>query len=84
MAREPRRDGRIVTLLRVPRADALVIHSLLAAHGVESIVGGGDADGWYPQLGYADGTPVLVFDDDLGNAWEVLQRAPEIPSELRE
>ncbi len=67
-----------MTLVRVPRADADVIHALLAGHGITSVVVGGDADGWYPNLSFVDGSAVQVFDDDLAEARRILEAAPEL------
>ncbi len=67
-----------MTLVRVPQADAQVIRGLLAAHGIQSVVAGGDAEGWYPNLSFADGCPVQVFEDELEAARAVLEAAPEL------
>lgn len=70
-----------MTLARVPRADADVIRSLLTGCGITAVVVGGDADGWYPNLGFADGAAVQVFEDDLDEARRILESAPELASD---
>lgn len=76
MTDEPRPDGRIVTLVTVPQAEVSAIRELLTENGIPSVVGGGDGDGWYPNLAYADGCPVQVFESDVARAHELLDGAP--------
>ncbi|MCZ7530684.1 MAG: DUF2007 domain-containing protein [Acidimicrobiia bacterium] len=75
---EPNPDGRIVTLVTVSQADAQMVRSLLTDNGIPSVVGGGDGDGWYPNLAYADGCPIQVFEKDLPAARTLIEAAPEM------
>jgi hypothetical protein len=66
-------DGRIVELTRFPtRFEADVIIAKLHAAGVRVIIGPDDAGGWYPHVAVAQGHRVLVAEDDLDVANEVL------------
>lgn len=76
MTDDPRPDGRIVTLVTVPQAEASAVRELLTENGIPSVLGGGDGDGWYPNLAYADGCPVQVFENDLDRARALLDAAP--------
>ena len=66
-------NGRIVELTRFPtRFEADVIIAKLRAAGVRVVMGPDDAGGWYPQLALAQGHRVLVAEDDIDLANEVL------------
>ena len=66
-------DGRIVELTRFPsRFEADVTIAKLRAAGVRVVMGPDDAGGWYPHLAVAQGHRVLVAEDDLHAANEVL------------
>jgi hypothetical protein len=68
-------DGPIVELTRFPtRFEADVIIAKLHAAGVRVVMGPDDAGGWYPHLAIAQGHRVLVAEDDLVAAKEVLAR----------
>lgn len=75
MEREPRPGGRIVEAGNFPtryEADA-AIH-LLEDNGIQATGKFGDADGWAPHFALLDGYRVLVFDDDLDAAKDLLRR----------
>lgn len=66
-------DGRIVELTRLPtRFEADIIIAKLHAAGVRVVMGPDDAGGWYPHLAVAQGHRVLVAEDDLDAANDVL------------
>jgi hypothetical protein len=54
------------------RVEAAVVAQMLDEDGIQAIVESGDAQGWLPNLGAYDGVRVLVFDEDLARAQEVL------------
>ncbi len=81
MGRSPRPEGKIVSLTRVSRGDAQMIKAMLDEHGIPGTTGGGDANGWYPNLSFSDGCPVLVFEDDLDRARHLLESAPELAAD---
>ena len=72
----PRPDGRIVKLAAFPsRVEASVVAQILDEDGIQAIVEPADAQGWLPNLGAYDGVRVLVFDDDLTRAQQLLASA---------
>jgi hypothetical protein len=75
-------DGRIVEAGRWPsRFEAEVMAGRLRSEGLRATVPGDDADGWYPHLGLVHGYRVLVLEDDLEAAQELL--APAEPTRRR-
>lgn len=59
--------------------EATTIVAMLQANGVKAMAGPGDADGWMPYMAVFSGIPVLVFDDDLAVATELLENTPPPP-----
>ena len=82
MDREPRPEGRIVvagnfgTRIELDRAVQLLEQAGIQASGKY-----GDAGGWMPHVALVDGFRVMVFDEDLDAAKELL--AEEMPDSLR-
>ena len=73
MAREPRPDGRIVEAANFgTRIEADAAIALLEANGIQASGKYGDAGGWMPHIALVDGFRVLVFDDDLDAAKDLL------------
>jgi hypothetical protein len=73
MAREPRPDGRIVEAANFgTRIEAEAAIALLEANGIQASGKFGDAGGWLPHVALVDGFRVLVFDDDLDTAKDLL------------
>jgi hypothetical protein len=65
--------GRIVELERRPsRFEAETVAARLRAEGVRVMLPGDDAEGWYPHLGAVHGYRILVAEDDLEAAREIL------------
>lgn len=73
MEREPRPGGRIVEAGNfATRYEAQSAMRLLEENGIQASGKFGDADGWAPNFALVDGYRVLVFDDDLEKAKELL------------
>jgi len=69
-------QGRIVQLASFPsRFEADVVIAMLASDGIRATANYGDSDGWAPHLALYQGARVLVFDDDLDRARELLDAA---------
>jgi hypothetical protein len=72
----PHPQGRIVALASFPsRFEADVVVAMLASSGIGATANYGDGDGWAPHLALYQGARVLVFDDDLARAHELLDAA---------
>jgi hypothetical protein len=71
-----RYDGAIVELTRLPsRFEADVLIAKLRSSGVRVIMSAGDVGGWYPHLGLTQGYGVLVAEDDLDAAKQLIASA---------
>ncbi len=57
------------------RFEADVVIAMLASDGIRATANYGDSDGWAPHLALYQGARVLVFDDDLDRARELLDAA---------
>ena len=57
------------------RFEADVVIAMLASNGIRAIADYGDSDGWAPHLALYQGARVLVLDDDLEGARELLESA---------
>jgi hypothetical protein len=65
---------KIVELIRVPsRGEADIMIAKLKANGIDATGSYGDADGWAPQYGLAQGYAVLVFENDVVRARTLVQ-----------
>jgi hypothetical protein len=63
----------IVELIRVPtRAEADVLLAKLHANDIAAMAGYGDASGWLPYLGNSQGHSVMVFENDVERARELI------------
>ena len=72
----PHPEGRIVEAAAFPsRLEADVAAQTLADGGIHAIVDPGDAAGWLPNLGAYRGARVLVFNEDLDRAQQLLADA---------
>jgi putative signal transducing protein len=82
MSHDPRPDGRIVELANFgTRFEADAAMSLLESNGIQATAKYGDAGGWMPHVALLDGFRVLVFDDDLDRARELLRAEETLTSE---
>jgi hypothetical protein len=73
VAREPRPDGKIVQAANFgTRMEADAAIALLMANGIQASGKYGDSGGWLPHIALIDGFRVLVFDDDLDAAMDLL------------
>jgi hypothetical protein len=73
MAREPRPNGKIVEAGNFgTRLEAETAIALLEANGIQASGKFGDAGGWMPHIALVDGFRVLVFDDELDAAKDLL------------
>jgi hypothetical protein len=54
------------------RVEADAVATVLAEDGIQAIVEPSDAQGWLPNLAAYDGVGVLVFEEDLRRATELL------------
>jgi hypothetical protein len=73
MAREPRPNGKIVEAANFgTRLEAEAAIALLEANGIQASGKFGDAGGWMPYVSLLDGFRVVVFDDDLAAARDLL------------
>jgi hypothetical protein len=71
--REPRPNGRIVEAANFgTRMEAESAIALLEENGIQASGKFGDAGGWLPHIALVDGFRVLVFDDDLDAAKDLL------------
>ena len=69
-------QGRIVELGSFPsRFEADVVIAMLASNGTRAIADYGDSDGWAPHLALYQGARVLVLDEDLESARDLLESA---------
>jgi hypothetical protein len=83
MAHEPRPDGKIVEVANFgSRMEADAAIALLEANGIQASGKYGDAGGWMPHIALVDGYRVLVFDDDLDAARDLLQAEHVFEAEL--
>jgi hypothetical protein len=65
---------KIVELTRVPtRPEADLMLAKLKANGIDAAPSTGDADGWAPQYGLAQGYAILVFENDVVRARALIQ-----------
>ncbi len=55
--------------------EAELVRARLEANGIDSLVQADDASGTVPSLGGIEGIRVLVREEDLADAYEVLERA---------
>jgi hypothetical protein len=73
VAQEPRPDGKIVQAANFgTRMEADAAIALLMANGIQASGKYGDSGGWLPHIALIDGFRVLVFDDDLDAAMDLL------------
>ena len=73
MDREPRPNGRIVEAANFgTRIEAEGAIAFLEVNGIQASGKFGDAGGWLPHVALVDGFRVLVFDEDLDTAKELL------------
>jgi hypothetical protein len=80
--REPRPGGRIVVAANFgSRIEADHAIELLEANGIQASGKYGDAGGWLPHIALYDGFRVVVFDEDLDAAQELLDA--EMPDAIR-
>ena len=64
------------------RVEASVVAQILDDDGIRAIVEPGDAQGWLPNLAAYAGARVLVFEEDLARAQELLastERGDTVP-----
>jgi hypothetical protein len=72
----PRPDGRIVEVANFPsRFEAQLAMSFLETAGIRAMAKFGDASGVVPYYALVDGFRVLVFEDDLDAAREILDES---------
>jgi hypothetical protein len=82
MGEEPH-GGPLVELIVLPnRLEADFLVAQLWAQGVRAMVQTSDAEGWAQHLGLVQGTRVMVLQDDLDLACDVLEDMSEL--DLRE
>jgi hypothetical protein len=71
----------LVELLRTPNSfEAEVIAARLRDAGVHAVIFGSDAGGWAPHLAWYHGTRIMVPEDALEFAQQLLEEEPELPS----
>ena len=71
----------LIELLRTPNSfEAEVIAARLRDAGVEAVVFGSDAGGWAPHLAWYHGTRIMVPEDALEFARELLEEPAEPPA----
>ena len=76
MSREPRPDGKIVEAGNFgSRMEADAAIAMLRANGIQASGKFGDSGGWLPHVALVDGFRVVVFDDELDAAKELLAAA---------
>jgi len=84
MARGRDDGGRVIELTMVhSRAEAEMLVSLLRSEGLRAMSSADDGGGWGPNVGI-EGVRVLVLEDDLAAATEVLNRDVQGPPGRRE
>jgi hypothetical protein len=77
VARDPRPNGKIVEAANFgSRLEAEAAIALLEANGIQASGKFGDAGGWMPHVALVDGFRVLVFDEDLDAAKDLLDAEP--------
>jgi hypothetical protein len=60
---------KIVEMTRVPtRVEADILIAKLKANGIDAMGQYGDVGGWGPNLGLAQGSAVMVFENDVERA----------------
>ena len=75
--REPRPNGKIVEAGNFgSRLEAEAAIAWLEANGIQASGKFGDAGGWLPHVALIDGFRVLVFEEDLDAAQELLDADP--------
>ena len=73
---EPRPHGKIVEAANFgSRMEADVAIEMLRANGIQASGKYGDSGGWLPHIALVDGFRVVVFDDELDVAKELLAAA---------
>ena len=64
---------KIVELTRVPtRMEADILIAKLHANGIDAMGEYGDIGGWAPNIGGAQGHAVMVFENDVERARELI------------
>jgi len=83
MNRAPRPDGKIVEAANFgSRMEADAAIALLEANGIQASGKYGDAGGWLPHIALVDGYRVMVFDEDLDAAKDLLAVEAELEGDV--
>jgi hypothetical protein len=83
MDHAPRPDGKIVEAANYgTRMEADAAIALLEANGIQASGKYGDAGGWMPYTSLVDGFRVVVFDEDLDAAKELLDAETAYEADL--
>lgn len=69
----------MVSIFRGSREEAAVIVGVLQSRDVDSLLSADDAGGWRPDVGFVQGTRVLVRASDEAFARRVLAEAKPLP-----
>ncbi len=72
---------RTVGVFRGALGEANAIVAMLRSNGIDAVVSGDDADGWYPQVGFAQGYRVLVLVSEEEEALDLIAQAEPLASE---
>jgi type III secretory pathway lipoprotein EscJ len=73
-------DDQFVCIFRGNRLEANSITALLQANGLDAVLSADDAGGTRPDVGFVQGTRVLVRASDLDDAKRLIDEAEPIPT----
>ena len=76
----PDDGGEFVSIFRGNRLEANAILGMLLANGIEAVMSSDDAGGTRPDVGFAQGTRILVRASDEADARQVIDEAEPIPT----
>ena len=72
--------GALVSIFRGSRTEANAILAMLQANGIEAVLSSDDAGGARPDVGFVQGTRILVRADDEADARRAIDEAEPIPT----
>ncbi len=72
--------SELVSVFRGARGEAIAIAGMLRANGIDASLSSDDVGGLRPDVGFVQGTRVLVDASDVDDARRLIEDAQQVPS----